>query len=100
MVLTREIENLELERAEAEGILYEYEVQEEFPVDYQDILEDAAWEEAWKDAEQLNEARTPIYTTRDLGTIDLYVSDEEMNAICHGQDTSRCGWDPNGGPTC
>ena len=29
--LTREIENLELERAEAEGILYEYEVQEEFP---------------------------------------------------------------------
>ena len=106
--LTREIENLELERAEAEGILYEYEVQEEFPVDYQDILEDAAWEEAWKDAEQLNEARTgevwtkraDIYNVRDLGTIDLYVTPEELDRLTHGQSDDPCGWDPNAGPTC
>ena len=98
--LNREIENLELERAEAEGILYEYEVQEEFPVDYQDILEDAAWEEAWKDAEQLNEARTPIYSTQDLGSVDLYVTTEELDRITHGQTNAHCGWDPNGGPTC
>lgn len=98
--LTRKIENLELERAEAEGILYEHEVQEEFPVDYQDILEDQAWEEAWATAEQLNEARTPIYTTRDLGTVDLYVTPEELDRITHGQSDDPCGWDPTTGPSC
>ena len=102
--LTREIENLELERAEAEGILYEYEVQEEFPVDYQDILEDAAWEEAWKDAEQLNEAKEPhrryTMSVNDLGTIDLFVTPEELDRLTHGQSDDPCGWDPNAGPTC
>ena len=98
--LTREIENLELERAEAEGILYEYEVQEEFPVDYQDILEDAAWEEAWATAEQLNEARTPVYNVQDIGSVDLYVTPEELDRIAHGQSDDPCGWDPTTGPTC
>ena len=98
--LTREIENLELERAEAEGILYEYEVQEEFPVDYQDILEDAAWEEAWATAEQLNEARTPVYNVQDIGSVDLYVTPEELDRITHGQSDDPCGWDPTTGPTC
>ena len=118
--LNREIENLELERAEAEGILYEYEVQEEFPVDYQDILEDQAWEDAWaaveeaRQAEQRlkderiralqNEVRAktpPIYNpAQDLGTVDLYVTPEELDRITHGQSEDPCGWDPNGGPTC
>ena len=98
--LTREIENLELERAEAEGILYEYEVQEEFPVDYQDILEDAAWGEAWATAEQLNEARTPVYNVQDIGSVDLYVTPEELDRITHGQSDDPCGWDPTTGPTC
>ena len=108
--LNREIENLELERAEAEGILYEYEVQEEFPVDYQDILEDAAWEEAWaaveearQGEERLKEAwakRPPVYTTRELGTVDLYVTPEELDRLTHGQSDDPCGWDPTTGPTC
>ena len=53
-----------------------------FPVDYQDILEDAAWEEAaGRTLSKLNEARTPIYTTRDLGTVDLYVSTKRWTRI-------------------
>ena len=115
--LTREIENLELERAEAEGILYEYEVQEEFPVDYQDILEDQAWEDAWAAAQQLEEARQGeadlkaaweakeprrryTMSRNDAGTIDLFVTPEELDRITHGQSDDPCGWDPNGGPTC
>ena len=91
--LTREIENLELERAEAEGILYEYEVQEEFPVDYQDILEDAAWEQHWKE-----EYNYTAEMTDGAGSVDLYITPEELNRLTHGQ--ADCGWDPNAGPTC
>ena len=108
--LNREIENLELERAEAEGILYEYEVQEEFPVDYQDILEDQAWEDAWAAVEEarqgearLKEAwvkRADTYNVQDLGTVDLYVTPEELDRITHGQSDDPCGWDPTTGPTC
>ena len=100
--LNREIENLEIERAEVDGTLYEL-VEEEPEVNYQDILED----EAWKEAERILEANEraldgtcPVYTINDLGHIDMYMSSEEMDRLTHGQSDDPCGWDPTTGPTC
>ena len=100
--LNREIENLEIERAEVDGTLYEL-VEEEPEVNYQDILED----EAWKEAERILEANEraldgtcPVYTINDLGHIDMYMSPEEMSRLTHGQTEPECGWDPTTGPTC
>ena len=114
--LNREIENLELERAEVEGTLYELvEEKEEDPaVTYEDILIDEAWEEAarlssmrndeaWEEAARLASMRGDDVLDVDDSTLNYWqdsryeLDERALNAMCHGQE---CGWDPTIGPTC
>ncbi|WNL50944.1 SaV protein [Synechococcus phage S-CREM2] len=108
--LNREIENLEIERAEVEGTLYELiEEKEEAPeVTYEDIRIDEAWEQAAR----LASSRADDILDVDDSTLDywddtvggaLHLSRRELDvrtihAMCHGQ--GDCGWDPSVGPTC
>lgn len=100
--LNREIENLEIERAEVEGTLYELvEEKEEAPeVTYEDILIDEAWEEAAR----LASIRGDDVLDVDDSTLDYWsesrrdLDERTLHAMCHGQ--GYCGWDPSVGPTC
>ena len=95
--LNREIENLEIERAEVEGTLYELvEEKEEAPkVTYEDILIDEAWEQA---ALINSYGSAPDLVDVDDSTLDYWGETRTLHAMCHGQ--GDCGWDPSVGPTC
>ena len=101
--LNREIENLEIERAEVEGTLYELveEKEEEArEVTYEDIRIDEAWEEAARLAAMRGDDVLDV----DDSTLDYWSASRRdldtrtLHAMCHGQ--GECGWDPSVGPTC
>lgn len=86
--LNREIENLELEKAELDGTLYELEE------DKDDKIIDEAWEEA---------ARLISYRNQDVIDVDDVTLEHwgEVNTWVNSQYlTDTCGWDPVLGPTC
>lgn len=122
--LNREIENLEIERAEVEGNLYElvdeYEPCGRRPrqtrdVTYEDICIDEAWEQAARLASMRGDDVLDVddialdwwhndsvdYWEDTVGDV-IRISREDLDtktlhAMCHGQ--GDC-WDPSIGPTC